>query len=144
MNEEFSVQENVSLNTESDWIRHATEEDIVDCVSVIREAFTTVADTFGFTSENAPGFTAFSTDEKKIRNQLCVEKRPIYVYEREGKIIGYYSLELISEDMLELNNLSVLPEYRHQGIGEKLGFEHKGCKKFDWFPFTCGFLEKEI
>ncbi len=78
----------------------------------------------------------------------------------------------------ELNNLAVLPEYRHQGIGRKLldhsyesardcgcklinigiveenrllrkwyeqnGAVHTGTKKFDFFPFTCGYMVKKI
>jgi len=78
----------------------------------------------------------------------------------------------------ELNNLSVLPVYRHKGIGKELlnnafevakqlnckkmnigiveenrvlrewyesfGFVHIRTKKFDFFPFTCGYMEKEL
>ncbi|MBD5486988.1 MAG: GNAT family N-acetyltransferase, partial [Lachnospiraceae bacterium] len=76
----------------------------------------------------------------------------------------------------ELNNLCVIPTYRHNGIGKKLlenafkvaqdlninkikisiveentvlrkwyetfGFIHTGIQKFDFFPFTCGYMEK--
>ena len=72
----------------------------------------------------------------------------------------------------------MLPEYRHEHIGEKLindafdrakaldcikmnigiveentilrnwyemlGFQHIGTKKFDFFPFTCGYMEKGL
>ena len=92
--------------------------------------------------------------------------------------MGYYSLALLDNGKAELNNLAVLPEYRHQRIGEKLltdafekvklfgrdkieigiveenqrlrkwyesfGFVHTGTKKFDFFPFTCGYMEKSI
>ena len=78
----------------------------------------------------------------------------------------------------ELNNLCVLPAYRHKGIGRNLlehafmiaaeagcirmklgiveentvlkqwydsfGFVHTDTKKFDFFPFTCGYMEKEL
>ena len=27
---------------------------------------------------------------------------------------------------------------------EKLGFIHTGTKKFDFFPFTCGYMEKML
>ena len=113
-------------------IRKVQEKDIDACVNVIRASFQTVADEFGFTEENA-----------------C-----------------------------ELNNLCVLPDYRHKGIGEALlsdafsragilgcvrmnagiveenqvlrkwyedfGFIHLGCKKYDFFPFTCGYMAKEL
>ena len=55
------------------------EEEIIECVGVIRSAFKTVADEFGFTEENAPRFTAFATDENRIRYQFLNEKRPMFV-----------------------------------------------------------------
>ena len=160
-----------------DEIRKMLPNEIPECVNVIRSAFKTVADDLGFTEENAPRFTAFATDENRIKSQYD-ENRPMYVYLEHGKIIGYYSLAFLEDGNIELNNLSVLPEYRHIGVGEKLledakkkarefgknkieigiveenqvlrkwyedhGFVHLGTKKFDFFPFTCGYMEIEI
>lgn len=159
-------------------IREIKLEDIPECVNVIRSAFKTVADDLGFTEENAPRFTAFATDDRRLYYQLVEEHRPMYVFEKEGKIIGYYSLSVLNEDEIELNNLSVLPDQRHNGIGKKLledcfsrakemgakkvkigiveenrilrswyedsGFIHTGSIKYDFFPFTCGYMEKEV
>ncbi len=93
--------------------------------------------------------------------------------------MGYYSLSVQDNKECELNNLSVIPAYRHRGIGEEL---FKSCflrlrkelncnkinisiveenkvlrkwyesfdfctyryKKIDFFPFTCGYMEKEF
>ena len=159
-------------------IRKAEQEDIRECVEVIRKSFVTVADEFGFTVENAPGFTAFSTTEDRINGQLNGEHRPMYVYCEDGAIVGYYSLMLQDNNECELNNVCVLPEYRHKGIGEELlkhafaisaelgckkmnigiveenealkqwyksyGFIHTGTQKFDFFPFTCGYMERAL
>ncbi|MBP5186150.1 MAG: GNAT family N-acetyltransferase [Clostridiales bacterium] len=159
-------------------IREMKIEDIPECVSVIRSAFKTVADDLGFTPENAPRFTAFATDEKRLWYQYCEEHRPMYVFEKDGKIIGYYSLAILNDDEIELNNLAVLPDQRHNGIGKKLledcfsraqkrgainvkigiveenkilrkwyesfGFVHTDSVKYDFFPFTCGYMEKEV
>ncbi len=159
-----------------DYIREMEMEEIPECVNVIRTAFKTVADELGFTRENAPRFTAFATDDTRLQYQFLVEHKPMYVYLHEGKIVGYYSLAMLDNGSVELNNLSVLPEFRHLGIGEKLvkdaiekaksfdkekmeigiveenkklrmwyeslGFIHTGTKKFDFFPFTCGYMEK--
>ena len=159
-------------------IREMRIEEIPECVCVIRSAFRTVADEFGFTEENAPRFTAFALDEGRLRYQFTEEKRPMFVYEDKGKIIGYYSLAVLSDDEVELNNLAVLPDQRHKGIGQRLledcfsrarndgfkkikigiveenkilrkwyesfGFVHKDSVKYDFFPFTCGYLEKEV
>ena len=159
-------------------IRKMSQGEIPECVQVIRESFKTVADEFGFTEENAPRFTAFATDGRRLWYQMTVEKRPMYVFTNRGKIIGYYSISPMEDGCAELNNLAVLPEFRHNGIGAKLladcferarilgarklkigiveenkvlrnwyekhGFVHTGTEKYDFFPFTCGYMEKEL
>jgi ribosomal protein S18 acetylase RimI-like enzyme len=159
-------------------IRSVSTDNIPECVDVIRESFLTVANEFGFTSENAPRFTAFATTEQRLSWQLNVENRPMYAYTVEGRIVGYYSLALLENNECELNNLCVLPQFRHQGIGEKLlshsihmaksfgcikmnigiveenqilkkwyesfEFKHIKTQKFDFFPFTCGYMELQL
>lgn len=159
-------------------IKEIKDEDIDLCVNVIRESFGTVAKEFGFTEENAPRFTAFATDAQRLHWHLKGEHRPMYGYFTEDGLAGYYSLLLKGEQECELNNLCVLPKYRHQKIGEELlldafvkarecgctkmtigiveenqvlrkwyesfGFLHTGTEKFDFFPFTCGYMEKML
>ena len=174
-------------------IREITKEEIRESVRVITESFMTVADELGFTAENAPRFTAFATTEDRLMYQMDIEKRPMYGFFSDeesddgsgdnagsgsGKMLGYYSLAKQSDTEWELNNLCVLPEHRHDGIGDLLlqdafkrarelgavklnigiveenvrlrkwyeskGFMHLGTKKFDFFPFTCGYMEKML
>lgn len=166
------------LDTLPDCIRYMSVDEIPDCVRVIRTAFKTVADEFGFTEENAPRFTAFATEENRLKYQLLEERRPMYVYLVNGQIVGYYSLALLGDGEAELNNLAVLPEFRHQKIGQKIlqdcfsrlkdfevttlkisiveentvvrkwyesfGFIHVNQQKYDFFPFTCGYMEKKL
>ena len=159
-------------------IREVVHEDIPICVDLIKKSFMTVAEEYGFTEDNAPRFTAFATTEERLLWQLYSEHRPMFVYEENGNLCGYYSLTLQENDECELNNLAVLPEYRHKGIGRQLlehacmiarnngckfmnigiveenkklrkwyeenGAIHLGTKKFDFFPFTCGYMKKEL
>lgn len=159
-------------------IKQIDKNEIAECEKVIRESFATVADEFGLTVENAPRFTAFATTEDRLYWHLKGEHRPMYAFFENGKIVGYYSLLLQHNNECELNNLCVLPAYRHKGIGEKLlnnafnvaqelncnkinigiveenkvlrkwyesfGFIHIGTQKFDFFPFTCGYMEKNL
>lgn len=159
-------------------IRAVDVKDIGECAKVIRESFSTVANEFGFTIENAPGFTAFATTEERLNCQLVEEHRPMYAFFDNDTIVGYYSLLLQENKECELNNLCVIPTYRHNGIGEELlkdafknakelncnkinigiveenkvlrkwyesfGFVHTETKKFDFFPFTCGYMEKSF
>lgn len=159
-------------------IKEIKEKDIAECVNLIRNSFLTVADQFGFTTENAPGFTAFATTEQRLRWQLNQEHRPMYGFFDGEAIVGFYSLQVSEDGRCELNNLCVSPKYRHKGIGEELvnhafrlakdlnyqkmnigiveentvlrkwyeelGFVHVGTRKFDFFPFTCGYMELEL
>ena len=101
-------------------IKEVAEKDIAECVKVIRESFSTVAIEFGFTVENAPRFTAFATTEERLEWHLAKEHRPMYAFWVNGTIVGYYSLLLQENKACELNNLCVMPAYRHNGIGEEL------------------------
>ena len=75
-------------------IREIQQNDIKECVAVIRASFQTVADELGFTVENAPRFTAFATTEERLAWQLNEEQRPIFAYCDGDAIVGYYSLLL--------------------------------------------------
>ena len=101
-------------------IKEINTDDISGCVEVIRESFGTVAKNFGFTEENAARFTAFVTTIESLNWQLNYEHRPMYAYFEGDAIIGYYSLALQDNKECELNNLCVLPAYRHKKIGELL------------------------
>lgn len=159
-------------------IREVSKKDLEECVSVIRSSFRTVADEFGFTEENAPRFTAFATTLERLLYHYEQEKRPMFVYEEDGRIAGYYSLCRQSESECELNNLCVPAAYRHRGIGKELlehavseaknmgcsvmnigiveentklrrwyeenGAKHIGTEKYDFFPFTCGKMQKRL
>ena len=159
-------------------IRKIKSEEIPICVEVIKKSFLTVADEYGFTEENAPRFTAFATTQDRLYWHMDGEHRPMYVFEEDGVLCGYYSLLLQGNGECELNNLAVLPEYRHKGIGRQLlahsfniakelgckivnigiveenrvlrkwyvlnGVIHIGTKKYDFFPFTCGYMKKEL
>ena len=171
-------------------IREMRREEIPECVRVIRQSHRTVADQFGFTPENAPRYVAVATDERRLFWHMEYEHRLMFVDEEDGVIRGYYSLLLKPDGECELGNLSVLPEYRHRGIGtallehsvetarkqnctvmchsvetarkqnctvmrlsiveentvlrkwyERNGAVHTGTEKFDFFPFTCGYMK---
>ena len=159
-------------------IREVKRDELSACADVIRKSFQTVADEFGFTRENAPRFTAFATTEERLAWQMDGEHRLMYLDEEEGRICGYCSLLLLENGVCELGSLSVLPEYRHRGIGfrllqhaekaarahgctvmnlsiveentvlrnwyERCGAVHTGTEKFDFFPFTCGYMKIKL
>lgn len=146
------------------------------CSDVIKESFLPVALKFNITKENAPRYVAFSVTPEKLKEQYS-NGREMYVYVLDEQIIGFFSLDF-SCGSCELNNLCVIPEYRHNGIGKELlnfaihrafekksdkltlsiveentelkewyssfGFIHTYTKKYDFFPFTCGYMELKL
>lgn len=159
-------------------IRKVKHEDIPVCVELIKKSFLTVANEYGITEENAPRYTAFATTDDRLLWHMDSEHRPMYVYEEDGILCGYYSLLIQENGECELSNLAVLPEFRHKGIGKQLldhsvetarkhgcrimnigiveenipvrkwyednGVIHTGTRKYDFFPFTCGYMIIEI
>lgn len=159
-------------------IREVKREDIPTCADLVRSSFMTVADEYGITKENAPGFTAFAVSDDRLYRYMDIEHRPMFAAEEEGVLCGYYSLLIQENGECELNNLAVLPQYRHRGIGKRLlehsyatakdlgcrtmnigiveentvlrgwyeknGAVHIGTRKFGLFPFTCGYLKREL
>ena len=98
-------------------IKVTTENQLDTCLNIIHKSFQTVADDMNLTKENCPSHTAFMPLEK-LQNQF-ENGNPMFLYEYNNKFIGYFSLS-INDNSVELNDLSVLPEYRHLGIGKKI------------------------
>lgn len=159
-------------------IKIVREKDLTKCAELIRKSFMTVAKQFNITQENAPKYVAFAVTHESLKKQFCKEHRTMYAYYNGDDIIGFYSLSIVGNGECELNNLCVLPEFRHEGIGKRLlensfseakklgckvmrisiveenktlkkwyenfGFVHIDTVKYDFFPFTCGYMNKDL
>lgn len=126
-------------------IREAKREDIPTCVNVIRRSFMTVADEYGITKENAPGFIAFAISDDRLYWQMDKEHRPMFVAEEDGVLCGYYSLRIQENRECELNNLAVLPQYRHRGIGgQLLKHSYAFAKSVGCHAMNIGIVEENI
>lgn len=157
-------------------IKEVEKEHLAECSKVIKDSFITVAKEFNITKQNAPRYVAFAVTEERLSNQLDAGRK-MYAYFDNKKIVGFYSLEF-NDNKGELNNLCVLPEYRHNGIAAKLlehsfeiakqngitkinisiveentvlkdwymkfGFIPTHIEKYDFFPFTCGYMELNL
>ena len=87
-------------------------------LEIIQKSFATVADEFHLTKENCPGHTAFMTLDK-LQNSFKSGNR-MFLYYSDSIPVGFFSLKQIDCETWELDHLSVLPEYRHCGIGKDL------------------------
>jgi len=90
------------------------------CARLIREAFTTVAAEFGYTSENASTFPAFITAEKLI-SEAARGVRFFGMFDGPDQV-GSVALEKApeQENVFFLERLAVHPAARHRGLGNKL------------------------
>lgn len=87
------------------------------CLDIIHKSFITVADDFNLTRDNCPSHTAFISLEKLKAQYLA--GRAMFLYEKDGEKVGYFSLKK-NGNIAELDNLAVLPSYRHSGIGKEI------------------------
>lgn len=94
-----------------------SSEQLNICLDIIHKSFQTVADEMNLTKDNCPSYTAFIPIEKLISQ--FENNTPMLLYQYNRRFVGYFSLS-INDDSVELNNLAVLPEYRHLGIGREL------------------------
>ena len=154
-------------------IKEVQEKDIIECVNVIRESFKTVADELGFTVENAPGFTEEKIKKQLLEehrpmyalydqgtivgyyslllqdnnecelNSLCV--LPTYRHKNAGEELLKHSFNLALKMGCTKINIGIVEENQVlRKWYETHGFLHVGTHKYDFFPFTCGYMEKKL
>jgi diamine N-acetyltransferase len=122
-------------------IKPMEKNDIEECLEVIHTSFTTVAKEFNLTKENCPGHTSYMPKEKL--QQQFTDGRPIFIYAKDKKVIGYFSLGVNKDGSYELDNLAVLPHYRHLGIGkEMVKFAKDEVKRLGSRKITIGIIEE--
>jgi ribosomal protein S18 acetylase RimI-like enzyme len=73
-------------------------------------------------------------------NNLCVLPRARHL--GIGSILVNFALEKAKELGCKKMTIGIVEENTAlKEWYEKLGFVHTGVKKFDFFPFTCGYME---
>jgi GNAT superfamily N-acetyltransferase len=93
------------------------ESELEQSVSVIREAFSTVAKEFNLTQESAPTHPFFSTREQLIELHKKAAFFGLYVYETQT---GFVAVEKAEGGTFFLGRLAVIPQLRHHGYGAML------------------------
>ncbi len=86
--------------------------------------------------------TRISDTECELNN-LCVA--PDCQHNGVGKILFEHVLQTAKENDFKLMTFSIVEENTQlKEWYKKLGAEHIGTRKFDFFPFTCGYMRKDI
>jgi GNAT superfamily N-acetyltransferase len=100
-------------------IREITNENSLNnSARVIRESFNTVAVEFDLTRENCPASPSFVTDEQL--NELKSKGVRFFGLFLDSTQAGFIVVERTDRTLFWMEKLAVLPEYRHNGYGEKL------------------------
>lgn len=121
---------------------HKISENEMDiCIDVIRQGFGTVASEFELIPTNCPTNGAFMGIER-LKNDFN-KGNLIYVLCEADLIIGFMELEQIDENRVELQKLTVLPQFRHYGYGSKLlNFVMNKTKDLGAKLITIGIIEE--
>lgn len=76
-------------------------------------------------------------------NNLCVS--PAYRHKGVGEELLMNAFKVAKELGCVKVNIGIVEENRVlRRWYETFGFEHVGIQKFDFFPFTCGYMEKNL
>lgn len=99
-------------------IRSATVEDAGIVAEIVSNSNKDVASQFGLTIDNAPKHPSFYTEDWVMSDFTRGEE--YFLYEEQKQVKGCVAFEQPDPDTAYLNRLSVLPDYRHRGIGAVL------------------------
>ena len=99
-------------------IREAGAQDLATIAQLVSESNKDVAVTFGLTADNCPRHPSLCTEDW-VRADLARGER-YFVLDEGGAPVGCVAYERPQPDLAYLNRLSVLPEYRRRGVGERL------------------------
>ncbi len=94
------------------------ENELINSVKVIRDAFKTVAIEFKLNKNNCPTHPSFLTI--KQLNELKKKGTRFFGLFLNDLQIGFVAIEKADEDTFFMEKLAVLPEYRHKGYGGQL------------------------
>jgi len=108
------------VNSQEDFIYIAPEQDLSAIVKVLNLSHETIARDFNFTKEDNPTNNAF-VDEHTLREQLS-SGIELYGLKTGNHFAGCIAIEKSKReaDTYYIEKVSVLPEFRHQGIGVRL------------------------
>lgn len=96
-----------------------TQALLAECVTVIREAFATVADEFGVTEQRVPTNPAYLTLDRIRKAQLRGDQVLALVV--AARVVGSVSLRAATTaGVVDLERLAVSPLWRHRGYGALL------------------------
>ena len=100
-------------------IKAITKNDLHECLNIIHKGFETVADEFGLTEENCPDRGGASLPYEKLMKEF-ESGVLMFAYYSNDMPVGFLAMKMLDDGACGINNIVVLPEYRHNGYGVEL------------------------
>jgi ribosomal protein S18 acetylase RimI-like enzyme len=95
-----------------------SQADLPVYAEVIRNSFATAARDFRLTKDNCPTHPSLTTNEQFLE-RYKLDYSPFGVFQ-DGRLAGFVALINKGNGVFMMNNLAVLPEFRHAGHGKTL------------------------
>lgn len=89
--------------------------DIPICAKVIRKGFYTVANEFQLTVDNCKTNGAFIKSNKLFQEKL--DGTQFFYLSYNMKKIGFMGIKQVGDKIYEIQKITILPKYRHNGFG---------------------------
>jgi ribosomal protein S18 acetylase RimI-like enzyme len=122
-------------------IKELTKEELKEAAEVIRTGFGTVARDFGLTVNNCPTNGAFLQEDKLYHDKDSGCK--MYGLFESSVMIGYLQLYQKDSVLYELQKLTVMPGFRHLGLGRYLlDFARDKVKMLGGETIAIGIIEE--
>ncbi|QKF82353.1 GNAT family N-acetyltransferase [Halarcobacter ebronensis] len=99
-------------------IYKATIDDAKLISSIISKANKDIANKFSLDINNCPKHPSFYTTQWVLSDMQRQEE--YFLYKKDKEVVACVAFENPREEVGYLNRLSVIPSYRHKGIGEEL------------------------
>lgn len=101
-------------------VRVSSTSELTKCAAVIQKAFTTVANDFNLNNSNCPTHPSFINERKLL--EYFEKGISMFRFVEDDKTVGFVAIEQPDEDQAKwyIEKLSVIPEFRHRGIGKEL------------------------
>ena len=100
-------------------IQEITSDDQIEVsVTIVKEAFGTVAKEFNLTKDNCPTHPSFVTFEQL--KGLQAKGQCFFGLFDYGQQVGFVAIERADEATCYLEKLAVIPQVRHRGFGRRL------------------------
>lgn len=122
-------------------IKPIVKDDLINCLRIFHQGYETVAVEFGLTEENCPDRGRAGLPFDKLLAEF-EDGALMFGYYCNDELVGFLGMQLLDDGLCKLDDIIVLPEYRHNGYGkELLDFCKQTAEKLGANKITLGMID---